>query len=68
MAETESEKLLAGIGGLLMADDHYPSEPTLLYAQVDRNVTGQPIFKDLGNTAGRKSHISSGQHLRGGIY
>ncbi len=68
IAESESEKLLAGIGGLLMADDHYPSELTLLYAQVDRNVTGQPIFKDLGNTAGRKSHISSGQHLRGGIY
>lgn len=49
MAETESEKLLAEIGGLLMEDDEYPSEPTLLYAQLDHNMTGQSIFKELGN-------------------
>lgn len=47
MVETESERLLAEIGGLLMEDDDYPSQPTLLYAQVDHNVTGQSIFKEI---------------------
>lgn len=49
MAETESERLLAEIGGLLMADDDYPSEPTLLYVQLDHNMIGESIFKELGN-------------------
>lgn len=49
MAETKSEQLLKRIGELLQQDDEYPSEPALLYAQVDRNMTGQSIFKDLGN-------------------
>lgn len=49
MAETESEQLLAEIGVLLMADDEYPSEPTLLYAQLDYNMIGESIFKELGD-------------------
>lgn len=49
MAETESEQLLNEIGELLTEDRDYPSEPTLLYAQLDHNMTGQSIFKELGN-------------------
>ena len=49
MAETESELLLQEIGGLLTEDSDYPSEPTLLYAQLDHNMIGQSIFKELGN-------------------
>lgn len=49
MAETESEKLLAEIGALLMEDSEYPLEPTLLYAQLDNNVIGESIVKELGN-------------------
>nr|WP_210358276.1 hypothetical protein [Sphingomonas beigongshangi] len=32
-----------------MDDSEYPSEPTLLYAQLDHNMVGDSIFKDLGN-------------------
>ncbi len=49
MAETESERLLEEIGGLLMEDGEYPSEPTLLYAQLNHNMIGESIFKELGN-------------------
>jgi hypothetical protein len=49
VAETESERLLSEIGRLLMDDREYPSEPTLLYAQLDHNVVGESIFKELGN-------------------
>lgn len=49
MAETESERLLNEIGGLLMEDGEYPSKPTLLYAQLDHNMIGESIFKELGN-------------------
>ncbi|MHA6723216.1 hypothetical protein [Sphingomonas sp. RS2018] len=49
MAKTESEELLAEIGGLLMEDHDYRVEPTLLYAQLDHNFTGQSIFKEVGN-------------------
>ncbi|MFW2851058.1 hypothetical protein ACM61V_03900 [Sphingomonas sp. TX0543] len=49
MAETESERLLNEIGRLLMEDSDYPSEPTLLYAQLDHNMIGESIFKELGN-------------------
>ncbi|MFS0771575.1 hypothetical protein [Sphingomonas sp. 1P08PE] len=49
VAESESENLLNEIGRLLMEDDEYPSEPTLLYAQLDYNVVGESIFKELGN-------------------
>lgn len=49
MAETESERLLNEIGRLLMEDGDYPSEPTLLYAQLDHNMIGESIFKELGN-------------------
>lgn len=49
MAETESERLLTEIGELLMEDDEYPSEPTLLYAELDFNFVGESIFKELGN-------------------
>lgn len=45
MAESESEQLLDEIGELLTEDGDYSSEPTLLYAQVERNTTGQSIFK-----------------------
>lgn len=49
VAETESEQLLNEIGRLLMEDGEYSSEPTLLYAQLDHNMIGQSIFKELGN-------------------
>ena len=49
MTESESERLLDEIGRLLMEDDEYPSEPTLLYAQLDHNMIGESIFKELGN-------------------
>lgn len=49
MAESESEILLNEIGCLLMEDADYPWEPTLLYAQVDQDMIGQSIFKDLGS-------------------
>ncbi|WP_294292502.1 hypothetical protein [uncultured Sphingomonas sp.] len=49
MAETESQRLLGEIGRLLMEDGGYPSEPTLLYAQLNYNMIGESIFKELGN-------------------
>jgi hypothetical protein len=49
VAETESEHLLAEIGALLMTDDDYPSEPTLLYAELDFNMIGESIFKEIDN-------------------
>lgn len=49
MASDESEKLLNEIGQLLTEDSEYPSEATLLYAQLDRNMVGESIFKELGN-------------------
>lgn len=49
MVETESEQLLNEIGRLLREDSDYPTEPTLLYAQLDHNMVGQSIFKELGN-------------------
>lgn len=49
MANDEAEKLLNEIGRLLAEDREYPFEPTLLYAQLDRNVIGESIFKELGN-------------------
>lgn len=32
-----------------MEDRDYPYEPTLLYAQLDRDVVGESIFKELSN-------------------
>lgn len=49
MADDEAEKLLNEIGQLLTKDREYPFEPTLLYAQLDRNMVGESIFKELGN-------------------
>jgi len=49
VANDEAEKLLNEIGRLLAKDREYPFEPTLLYAQVDRNMVGESIFKELGN-------------------
>lgn len=49
MANDDAEKLLNEIGQLLTEDCEYPFEPTLLYAQLDRNVVGESIFKELGN-------------------
>jgi hypothetical protein len=49
VAGTESEHLLKEIAELLMDDDEYSSEPTLLYAQLDYNMIGESIFKELGN-------------------
>ena len=49
MADAEAEKLLNEIGQLLMEDREYPVEPTLLYAQLDRNMVSESIFKELGN-------------------
>jgi len=49
VAESEAEQLLVEIGHLLMEDKEYPSEPTLLYTEVDHNFTAQSIFKMLGD-------------------
>jgi hypothetical protein len=49
VAENESESLLNEIGRLVMEDGEHPSEPTLLYAELDRNLIGQSIFKELND-------------------
>ena len=49
MANEESERLLNEIGRLLAEDFEYPLDGTLLYAQLERNVVGESIFKELGN-------------------
>ena len=49
MANDEAESLLNEIGRLLAEDREYPFEPTLLYAQLDRDMVGESIFKELGN-------------------
>ena len=49
MANDEVNALLDEIGQLLAADRAYPLEPTLLYAQLDDNMVGESIFKELGN-------------------
>lgn len=49
MATDEINGLLNEIGQLLTADRDYPLEPTLLYAQLDDNMVGESIFKELGN-------------------
>ncbi|MBB3587736.1 hypothetical protein [Sphingomonas sp. BK481] len=49
MATDEIDALLNEIGQLLTADRDYPLEPTLLYAQLDNNMVGESIFKELGN-------------------
>lgn len=49
VANDEAERLLNEIGQLLTEDREYPFEPTLLYAQLDRNMIGESIFKELGN-------------------
>lgn len=49
MANNETERLLNEIGRLLAQDREYPFENTLLYAQLDHNMVGESIFKELGN-------------------
>ncbi|MCP1469327.1 hypothetical protein J3E64_001002 [Sphingobium sp. OAS761] len=49
VATDDPEELLNEIGRLLAEDREYPSEPTLLYAQLDHNMIGESIFKELGN-------------------
>ena len=49
MANDKANALLNEIGQLLAADRNYPVEPTLLYAQLDDNMIGESIFKELGN-------------------
>lgn len=49
MANDEMEQLLNEIGQLLTEDREYPFEPTLLYTQLDHNMVGESIFKELGN-------------------
>lgn len=49
MEENKKESLLNEIGQLLISDEEYPFEPTILYAQLDYNVVGESIFKELGN-------------------
>jgi hypothetical protein len=49
VANDEANALLNEIGQLLAADREYPLEPTLLYAQLDDNMVGESIFKELGN-------------------
>lgn len=47
----ETDHLLNEIGNLLTQDREYPFEPTLLYAQLDYNMIGESIFKELGDHA-----------------
>jgi hypothetical protein len=49
VANDEANALLNEIGQLLAADREYSLEPTLLYAQLDDNMVGDSIFKELGN-------------------
>ena len=49
MINNVTETLLVEIGQLLRLDAEYADENTLLYAQVDHNMTGEAIFKELGN-------------------
>lgn len=49
MANNETERLLSEIAQLLAEDREYPLDGTLLYAQLDHNVVGESIFKELGN-------------------
>jgi hypothetical protein len=46
--DDKAEQLLQEIGQLLTLDREYPFEPTLLYAQLDHNMIGESIFKDVG--------------------
>ncbi|USI71736.1 hypothetical protein [Sphingomonas morindae] len=58
MVENESERLLNEIGQSLMEDPDYPSEPTLLYTQLDHNMIRPAIFKELGNHFLYRSEMS----------
>jgi hypothetical protein len=49
VATDEINGLLNEIGQLLTADRDYPLETTLLYVQLDDNMVGESIFKELGN-------------------
>jgi len=49
VANDEVDSLLDEIGRLLAADREYPTNPTLLYAQLDEDMIGESIFKELGN-------------------
>lgn len=49
MADDETDRLLNEIGQMLAQDREYPLDGTLLYAELDRNMVGPSIFKELGN-------------------
>lgn len=49
MKDDEARQILNEIGNLLMKDEDYSSENTLLYAQLDYNSVSESIFKELGN-------------------
>ncbi|MDP1027677.1 DNA/RNA non-specific endonuclease [Sphingomonas sp. KR1UV-12] len=49
VANSETEDLLNEIGQRLTMDIEYPTEPTLLYAELGDNWIGESIFKELGN-------------------
>lgn len=49
MEHAKTETMLNSIGHMLMEDKEYPNQPTLLYAQLDRNAATEAVFKDLGN-------------------
>ena len=49
VADDEAEHLLNEIGQSLMKDREYPFEHTLLCAQLNHNMIGESIFKELGN-------------------
>lgn len=48
MANDETDRLLNEIGQMLAQDREYPLDGTLLYAELDRNMVGPSIFKELG--------------------
>ncbi len=49
VADDETDRLLNEIGQMLAQDREYPLDGTLLYAELDRNMIGPSIFKELGN-------------------
>lgn len=49
VADDETDRLLNEIGQLLAQDREYPLDGTLLHAELDRNMVGPSIFKELGN-------------------
>lgn len=49
MENDQAQNFLDEIGQLLIEDSDYPFEDTLPYVQIDHNMIGESIVKELGN-------------------